>query len=688
MSDGARLVMRHSAFGVRAAVVVVLALVAMSVVPTSARAQLLDLDRPLPTEPGEVRAALRYADVIEQDASAFSDSPLDRARGAIRALAAALIRTGDDRAEAGSNRVVIGMSLVRGLDELDAAITSAALNDADRARLSSDLELLAASLPDDADDLDRALRDALAVLLLARNVSGGWHNYTIDGSPLAPKTERWLADELITDQTALDLADFDAMLASAAYQPGYARSASWLRNRINFAARGIDELPDWMPEDSVASLKASFDAGLAALCADSGNDDAAATLDGIFYLSGACRRVPMIKSDRVAQSVRDSLISAADDPGSAREVYGPTDNLIVTLDAFDRPIPQPRVRQLRPAGRAMMGRTRRLRTDLESAIADSLNGGARSDPAALSLIARANRFSADSRLINRLDTLLAPAGDTRDEWRADAAQRILSITREMSDEQSQGDAFVRLRTVGEQMDLTKTIRRFADQLDPPQAELESEFDILTDGRTVQLSAMLLRLVTRAERSLVVPAQPIPNNAIGLELKNAARQIALIDDVLLVRSIVDPHDPNKYALAAVPAWGLSRDDLRVLIEPIESSLIRVNTALLDGDDQIRAALLPATEQEASLVRLIALLERRARGRYADMENAHSVFARVALGAPMPDSWMSEHRGRLAAISRYATELASAQRFSDQDEHTIDTLDEYVRFEAMRLLNELD
>ncbi len=698
MSDGATIGTRHSALGTRVVKAAMAGLLTLVLQTGVARAQLLDLDRPRPTEPGEVRAALRFADVIEQEASAFGDTPSERARAGVRTLAITLIRTGEDAGEAGSNRVVIGMSLVRGLDELDAAITSGTLNDADRTQLAADLGLLADSLPDDPDDLDRALRDALAILMVGMDTTGGWRNDTIDGSPLAPMVRGWFADGLISDQTALDLSEFDALLDGAALQPGYARTTSWIRDRINLAAIGIDSLPDWMPTDSVVSLKASFDAGVAALCADSGDDDATAALDGIFYLSGASERVAMIKDDRIAGSVRSAIASAASDPASARDIYGPTDTLIVTLEVFNRPIPQPQVRQLRPAGRAMMGRTRRLRSDLESAIADSLVDGARSDPAALGLIARANRFDADFDLIERLDRLLTPTGDTRDKWRADAARHLLTITREMSDKNTESEAFEHLRRVGEQLERREAVLRFADELNAPSPELEAALDHLADGRRVQLAAMLMRAAGRVDRALADPAQPIPSDAVNLELRLLLRQIALIEDFLLVRSIVglgehiEPHDPHyphdlsKYALAAIPSWGVSRDDLRLLLEPIESRLIQVNAALLDGDDQLRATMLPMTERDASLVRLVAWLERGARERYDDARNADSVFARVALGAPMPGSWMAEHRERLAAISRYATELAAAQRIND--ERSVRTLDTYVRFEATRLLNTID
>jgi len=653
------------------------------------RGQLLDLDAGSAPEPGTGKAALRLADSIEDG---LEDTEPTDASGAcsaaFRRVAVALLRTGEDAGEDGSYRVVVGRTIARRLDDIDARLGDELeqIGSGGLDRVIADLDSIAADVPAGNDELDRRLRDALAPLLLDERLDAhaGWWDRTPDQSSLP--VDEWIEAGLISDETGTSLRGFDALLGEAMAQPGYTRSASAIRLELVGGGRAMLSLPDWIGEETRTTLWREFDAGVRALVDSSGHErerlnnlgmgvTIVRTIDGLGAREGRAARAGV--QDAIAEYARASDTGAFE---AAWALWGAFFGLDEPEDGS--------VRALRPATRGLGPRVREVRTQLVDLLERALAGEVKAtDPALVGAVSSRRELGKGIAAIGRLESELSPRGDERDKWRERVAGSLLPVTRRVGEESQRDAALGELESLADLLDDRDSVRALADTLDAP-GERETVWDHLCDGRRAALAGMLRRAADEWDEGWADPRSATPGDELNERVRVLARHAGLIRDFFTIRTIVgfSEHSEGGSALERWAGWELSTDALRRLAVPLEERLNQATAALLDGDDELHLRLLQLVERDAGLVRLVARLEREARAMGQPQEAQVGPFMELGLGAPTPGAWRADWRSDLASVCRYAEEWSEAERIEDRERAA--RFGEFVRAQAARVLGALE
>ncbi len=317
-----------------------------------AAAQLLNLDRGRPPQPGEGKALLTLAESLARDvqrleASLKRSEPDALARDAaefrlaVRRLAIALIEHAEQIGEPASPHALAAMRIAASLEALDALPERAAAPaDGDGSDAAAHLRFACARfaeeigsaprLPADPALLDEYLRDRFAMIVQLQSerlrtvpwcadpLTCGWpapldHDRTTEAGDLWPAFELMRASSAIDPRTIARLEAFDELLQEAEDWWIHQRTAAALRRCLIDAAAILRPPPDALPESAHTKLVHRF-----AIAAEDFTDKATRTtaradLETLARFAALLQQADQLQLTRSqAETVRDTFVSLAE----------------------------------------------------------------------------------------------------------------------------------------------------------------------------------------------------------------------------------------------------------------------------------------------------------------------------------------------------------------------------------------
>ncbi|MBL8764835.1 MAG: hypothetical protein JNM07_11260 [Phycisphaerae bacterium] len=689
---------------------------AAALLPAGASAQL-DLDSTQAPKPGEGRAALERADRLEADAERMAKAgraekpdpaprrdrtgndsalgPADAARIAARRLAARLLRAGEESGESGSVRVLAGTQLDRSMAAIDAALTRAGLDEAERERLVEFATFSAQFDPRRAGatewELALVLRPLVPSLRAAANDAdwarpgavAGWFRASPDDrndEPIGESAAAWRAAGL-SDEAVQTLAALDATAPLGA------------RALARRASRVLSIEGDWIGAAARPALARRFGDALSVFSGSPGPtlfEDCVPRLESLSAAADMAERLARIARERKGvKGVREAgtavagVLSAG--PAEAQSRVETARALGRVLDLLIRGMEsmgeKDLVREVRPAFRAAERSARLSEGDLIEGIPRLAQGrtGA-TDPAVVGLVGVHARRVGDLVALRRVSRWLegrpldAPAASTPPVTapdRATAAARILKLGQEAADPRRAEAAFADLRRIAEDLpwlesipseSALRSVGAAADRYKPVIGDRGREIlGALDRARRGWRDAWGFEPRRAGGKPGETPPAPTPEGA-SARLRLLAHLGGMLEDLSLVHEMgarADRSQPN--ALDGWAGWALSApafDRLTAGMEPAAGALVEV---AVTADEMKARPLIDTANQNLAACRLVARLERDARGR----DLASSTPAVVQLASDIPiNPWCWRQREGVAAVCRYLEEEAAARGRGDR------------------------
>ncbi len=640
---------------------------------------------------------------------------------ATRRLIRGLLMKAEELGEAGWAHALAGMTLHNRLRELD-LIARRLRSGGCTPEQQSAAELFVAKVerlhglvPMRVEDLDRALRDLLATPVqtglaaaASRDVADppvwtaepgrvGWMA-TAGGEALdlGAACERWAGVEGITPETVAAIAAFNEQTLGPAREWWAFRGAAEAVAGAIIAAGRVAEpggLPEWVPSEARASLVARF-AGAAARAVEPGTREGAMPeLADLAACAEALTRFDALTSStsagvvrpgqRAAAAARSAALAivAATEAGSkesraALAAYSATLRLLGERAAIEDE--RSLVRDARPAWRALETEARRTEADLWGV----LGAIAPEDAAPLSNPVIVAPLAAHRR---SLDDLRAVAAISRHLGGAAPAPGLPGATPPM-DGLQRGAVLARVLRLGQDLSVPErregalaAIRQLAADLEelmafPGEDELRAggaDLDAVTGGRT---AALVGRIDAARSRWLEGLARDGEEAEVAADLRRCRTLAGLARDAATMRALLTasrPPGPGERFMAgdeggirAHPGWELSDRAAAAIYGDLGERVPRAARLLLEGGPSRERSVVVALEEVEAVIapaRLAAGLEREARSR-----RLAGVPVMVELAAPPAAGggpWPVEVRAELAAICRYAEELAHAMEEKD-------------------------
>lgn len=654
-----------------AAVLLLPAAVVVGACPPPAWAQRLDLGGVRVPEPGEGRAALAVAALMEEQARTIDGrdtSASARVRAGARRLAAALIRSGEEAGERGSVRVLVGRTMAGRIGDLDSLLTDrAALAEPTLHAVADELALLVAAVPPDDNEMDRAIRDAFAPLTTPAGAPGAAAGWFVEG-------ERGLPDAVALGRLAdaLDAVSGGGTLAErtrlASGWAAYARSAEAAAVAALDAHAAVESLPAWVTREARDRLRADLDRAMVALESGALAPSAMASLRDLRTLASIAGRLDAIDAARPgSRQAREAWLRLAlADASDARRVgasparIGAAMDRALSLVEARAALPDETAvaRQVRPALRSLSDAAREGEPRVLAVLASALEQpDPLTDPAIVAALNAQQRAIDDVRMLASLNRLLcewagsgapgeAPVPETEPRTREPTpvramlplAERVRVLGVDLSRPASREGALAELRTLGEAAPLLFDIPGLAELAGDPG---ERGWHEATGGR----GEAIVRDAAAARAAWVESASSDRHadrrGADTERLRTLAATLAAQRDAASYLRLVASSSPMPGVAQSWPGWEVSSRGLVAL------------GARVRADAPTRAV---ALRDDAPGALLAGRLERlgAARGLGARRDLLHE----VALGPPLAGSWLADRRGALASVCRYAEEAAHA------------------------------
>ncbi len=658
------------------------AAVVVGACPPPAWAQRLDLGGVRVPEPGEGRAALAVAALMEEQARAVEArdaSASARVRSGARRLAAALIRAGEEAGERGSVRVLTGRTLAGRIGDLDSLLMErAALAEPTLHAVADELALLAAAVPPDDGEMDRAIRDAFAPLTTLAGAPGAAAGWFVEGERGLPDGSRLgrLAETLgamadgssVPNDTAEAVRGLAARARLAMAWPAFARSAESAAVAVLEAHAAVESLPAWATREARERLRADLQRAMVGLESGALAPSAMATLRDLRTLASIAGRLEAIDVARPgSRQAREAWVRLAlADANDARRVgasparIGAAMDRALSLVEARAALPDETAvaRQVRPALRALSDAARDGEPRVLAVLASVLEQpDPLTDPAVVAALNAQQRAVDDVRMLVALNRLLcewagsgapgeAPAPETEPRTREPApvramlplAERVRVLGVDLSRPASRERALAELRTLGETAPLLFDIPGLADLAGDPD---ERGWHEATGGR----GEAIVREAAAARSAWVESASSdrhADRRGVDTErLRSLAATLAVQRDAASYLRLVSSPSGMPGVAQSWPGWEVSARGLGVLGP-------RVRAEAASGALALR--------EEAPAALLAGRLERlaAARGLVARRDLLHE----VGLGPPRAGSWLADRRGALASVCRHAEEAAHA------------------------------
>lgn len=640
-----------------------------------AAAQMLDLGgNPAPVIDAST-AASELASFLDAQSAAIASRPQGDAAlacaAALRSLAAALLRDGQQRGEEGAPRLLAARTLVRLLPDLDATLTEGRVP-APMCRLAAeDLSRLARSLPGGQAPLDRALRDALSPLTNALVAAE------------APPALLSLA-AVAQDFAGVDAGPFarlDELISAALAWPSHAPSAVRTHQVVRRAMRVL-AAPGWLSAQARQTLATRLTQSVIDLADSRTADVALLQIDRIALLADLIAQVDGLRDGPLRRTATDRVLALAHgmetDPGgvarSARAL------LVVfsapgaePLERMDPWMPTPVRVALGSELKAVEAARQRLlsvglelqdRSDpmIEPALLSALRGHRQARQSVLDLFAIGAMLTGERpiegqsprsrprvlRDYRRLSTPLLDAGrDLGDPARAEQARVFI---------RSLAGAARAL----DPLPVEEALRQAIDPASNMPEDMRSRWNALTGDRI----ADLLDRVDQARQQV--------RKALGEErpVEQATSSVAELDRFgSLFRSLGAAHavlSGGPQALNAAPCLELSEHAWNAAFAELPAQAVAATRAVLENDT--------FSEQEFVLPRLFDSMP---------STPADAPFdALLHLSSIDESTWPGEQRVALAAVCRNLEELASARLRGEAERAT--RLEADIQSRAARLL----
>ncbi len=692
-----------------AAVLLLSAAVVVGACPPPAWAQRLDLGGVRVPEPGEGKAALAVASLMEEQARAIEardTSAAARVRAAARRLAAALIRSGEEAGERGSVRVLTGRTVAGRMADLDSLLTNqTALADPTLHAVADELALLSAAAPADDNELDRSIRDAFApVTTLAGAPVGavGWFVEGERGLPdgatlgrLADALDALVAGGSLSDDAARAVGGLSERTRLAAGWPAYARSAEAVAAGALEAHAAVESLPAWATGAARERLREEFDRALVALTSGSLAPSAMSSLRDLRVLASIGARLDRIDAARAgSRQAREAwlrLVAAdANDPrrvgASLARIGAAMDRALSLVEArAGLPDESAVARQVRPALRSLADAARDGEPRVLAVLASVLEQpDPATDPAIMAALNAQQRAVDDAWMLVALNRLLcewvgagapgeSPAPETEPRTREPTpvramlplAERVRVLGVELGRPASRDSALAELRTLAETAPLLFVIPGLAELTADPN---ERGWRDATGGRGEEV----VRAAAAARAAWVESASSDRladrRGADTERLRTLAATLAVQRDAASYLRLVASSPPTPGAVQSWPGWEMSARGLRALGPRVRAEAASRALALRD---------------EAPGALLAGRLERLAAAR--GVGTRRDLFHEVAIGPSREGSWLADRRGALAAVCRYAEEAVHAAALNEPGR--AEELLRYVNDRAKSLLASL-
>jgi len=386
-------------------------------VGASARAQMLDLGG-APIGRGEAQAAAALAGELERRASEAEDL-----EAALLTLSAALLRKADARGLDGATFAVLGRAIAREAGDVSASEGAAMI-------AAREVALIGEDLPRDVEDVERRLRDALALVTREAGMPGpgaGWF-----GRANSQRSEE------VPERTAASAQALLALLDRSAEEPAYALSARRTRHRVLRAAEAL-EAPAWFPEARATLLLEDFERACGLVL--SGGDAGAArvALERLVLAAALFPVLTDLPSGNERRDARAGLVRmldrTRDRPADALATLRAVGAVAELLEVEMMDLEEARlVRQVRPAWRATEFDVRRSATRIVSRLPELFEASRpMSDPSVVALIAQRRRVVRRVAELRALSGFLASDSDgpavAFSERRRSVADRVLEVSR-------------------------------------------------------------------------------------------------------------------------------------------------------------------------------------------------------------------------------------------------------------------
>lgn len=645
---------------------------------TCAGAQPLRLDGPTLPAAGEGAAMVALAAELRREARA---ARVERRAGAevcaaLRDLAAALIEHGERAGEAGSGRVVAGLTLANDRTALDAAIGASSGSRLVWSVAAADVMKLAGAVPERASDLDRGLRDALAMTTQRVGpTQSAW--ITLHGA--AASTDERASLEVLGRDAGLPpeaieaLAALDARLSSASGLRAYGPTVTGTRRLVSRAIIGVATQAAWVSAGGRDALRAELVESLREMADPATTSAGRDRLARVGTLGELAARFGAIEGAGRAK-VRDAfgrlcltLAPMADEKEARRvELLLRSARLLARREELDDE--KQVVRQMRPAVRVLVELTRRTEEDLIDVLPDAMSSGeAISRPMVLTALAEHTRRVEDLELLIAVsDAMRDPiaTGEPRAREDMDAlAEGLLALAKEAVKHQSRGDVSSRLRLSAALEELRSAAATARDVLRGPG---EADLRAAADGRgaaSPTASACATMLGDRAKDlvgALDAARRDWVRGWLAGKRPTAEQTRRALELHAMLTLLADAAwaGRNAGAARAWPAWELSAPASARLARGLDDAVRRAAQAVVVADAGAARAIAQASDRWA-----VSLLEGRLASRLASAwgggsEPVGGALAQVGLGGPDEGAWGREHRAELAVVCRYAEEAAAS------------------------------
>lgn len=588
----------------------------------------------------------RAAALRQQAAALAADAdPRLVAKARLRSFTAELLQRG--AAAGAAQHWLIGVTLDRDLDAIDAAIDALPDGETSAPLLAADLAAGSAALSNLAADPWPIARDALATLSRRRAESAaGWILLT----PAPPEPAQAFRREL--ERLALtDPDDLASLVERAFVDPAYAPSALALVQHVRAVA--ADQPPRGPVAqalaESLAAVARSDRAGPALLQSQGAWSSVLAAARRVEARGNASEQVRLeaaLRTPRAGVAPADAalwrdLIDLATVPPSASE------------DVWPRP--------MRPLARAVLPVELQTRERLVAVLPEALRAGTPpTDPGVLAAVAARRAALDELDLYYRGSLALAPddaqaEGEAREPVRDIApawqrhAQRLQRLAQDLPRADRAVAAGKEARALLRQArDLARTPAEEAlgrAVAEPTTAPLRQGFDALTAGRTAALRADMLRR-RQACLEAIRRNQPVPEaDAEALEAA-ATLSITLADVAWIAAPARSPAVEALHHLAAVE---LSEPTRRRVVDALLKRTAEATRLVLEGDPAAARAAAETLRDDAATARLLGRLARLAQDRAAP--RTQNALAEVALGGPRVGAhWLADRAEELASLSR--------------------------------------
>lgn len=686
----------------------------------AAHAQLLNLDRGRPPQPGEGKALAGMAEALERQVRGL-ERDLKRAEGetarasiafrtAVRRLVIALAKEAESIGEPASVQALAALHLAASLKDLDELASKAGGTEEGEVHLRLAMERFAEeigeapAIPSDAAAVDDYLRDRFAMLVQLQ----------VERTPRAPWCQDasrcgWLLEEGGGDEAG-EAADLSALMQRLGQAPGvseavlqrlelfnellldaeawwiYSGTAEALRNVFLEGGAVLEARPPWLPETVHTKLVQAYIAAAGDFTDKSRRRAAGEALRDQMRLAAVFEMTKALGARAEATPIRDAMVSLAESVAGRREGAPArvrnSEIVLALLSERDRLGDERSVaRELRPGWRALSDDAERTEALLQDALPRLVaSGRSMTDPALAGVVSAHRRSLDDLRALQTISQWLgtwlnvppspytpaAPGGPgggvDGQAARRLAAARVLELCQRLSRDQEKGAALAEIRA------FAADLRDLAAL--PAEADLTGEraavLDVLTGGRASELERHIRQVRDRWLMAWATAGSGRDTGedaaALAAELRTLARLCGALEDgmaLLELRAAAGAGEVARGMSARVGVLGVAGVGVSRLAAVRLSEDVRAELPGLTGSVLAGDGGAAARVERLARDRAVHALMARLHRAAAERETVYC--PRWVAASPRPvgaDVWLAEHEQDLAAISRYAQEYAHA------------------------------